>query len=225
MLWWAGTVVDRVITSPSESDFFLISQAGLQGTSRPTHYHVVLDQNELSQDEIQEFSYQCAASHPTLVSNQSKGLEQSCCTSMSCPEHCGFHLHCAWPSMSPIQPPWAWGLQRFVSHGFVPRSCRGVTLYPWWPVQHVLPVLPLHAVRISVPARLLRAPGCQTRTGAADPERGLRCWLCGLWCLRHRGQRSLSIPSRDAQSCRLLLCSQSHMLVVEDACRAATKSM
>ena len=43
---------------PTESDFFLISQAGLKGTSRPAHYHVLLDQNQLSTDEIQRFSYQ-----------------------------------------------------------------------------------------------------------------------------------------------------------------------
>lgn len=56
----AGTVVDRVITHPRESDFFLISQAGLKGTSRPAHYHVLMDQNNLSTDEIQQFCYKCA---------------------------------------------------------------------------------------------------------------------------------------------------------------------
>lgn len=56
----AGTVVDRGMTHPSEMDFFLLSQAGLKGTSRPTHYHVILNQNQLSPDEIQQFAHQCA---------------------------------------------------------------------------------------------------------------------------------------------------------------------
>ena len=36
----AGTIVDSVITHPTEFDFYLCSHAGIQGTSRPTHYHV-----------------------------------------------------------------------------------------------------------------------------------------------------------------------------------------
>ncbi|KAG0083426.1 hypothetical protein BGZ93_001816 [Podila epicladia] len=41
----AGTVVDSVITHPTEFDFYLQSHGGLQGTSRPTLYHVLLDEN------------------------------------------------------------------------------------------------------------------------------------------------------------------------------------
>ncbi|RGB37298.1 Piwi domain-containing protein [Rhizophagus diaphanus] len=40
-----GTVVDMNITHPLEFDFYLLSHAGLHGTSRPTHYHVLYDQN------------------------------------------------------------------------------------------------------------------------------------------------------------------------------------
>lgn len=39
-----GTVVDRGVTEARNWDFFLQSHKGLQGTARPAHYHVVLDE-------------------------------------------------------------------------------------------------------------------------------------------------------------------------------------
>lgn len=60
--WCSGTVLDRVVTHPSEMDFFLLSQAGLKGTSRPTYYQVILDQNQLTPDDIQSFAHQYACS-------------------------------------------------------------------------------------------------------------------------------------------------------------------
>ena len=56
----SGTTVDRGITHPSEYDFYLNSHASIQGTSRPAHYHVLLDQNNLSADQLQAFSYKRA---------------------------------------------------------------------------------------------------------------------------------------------------------------------
>lgn len=53
----AGTVVDRDITHPTENAFFLMSHAGLKGTSRPTHYHVLYDANNFGPDILQGFSY------------------------------------------------------------------------------------------------------------------------------------------------------------------------
>ncbi len=43
----AGVVVDNGVCHPFEYDFFLISHGGVKGTSRPTHYHVVHDENKM----------------------------------------------------------------------------------------------------------------------------------------------------------------------------------
>ncbi|XP_054978744.1 protein argonaute-2-like [Sorex araneus] len=54
----AGTTVDTKITHPTEFDFYLCSHAGVQGTSRPAHYHVLWDDNHFSSDELQILTYQ-----------------------------------------------------------------------------------------------------------------------------------------------------------------------
>ncbi|KAI6226677.1 Protein argonaute-2 [Aphelenchoides besseyi] len=53
-----GTTVDMGITHPTEFDFYLCSHAGIQGTSRPSHYHVLWDDNGLTADELQQLTYQ-----------------------------------------------------------------------------------------------------------------------------------------------------------------------
>ncbi|KAI7849000.1 Piwi domain-containing protein [Circinella umbellata] len=52
-----GTVIDTNIVHPFEFDFYLQSHSGLQGTSRPTHYHVLYDENKFTPDSLQELSY------------------------------------------------------------------------------------------------------------------------------------------------------------------------
>ncbi|KAF7806343.1 protein argonaute PNH1-like [Senna tora] len=51
-----GTVVDSKICHPTEFDFYLCSHAGIQGTSRPAHYHVLWDENKFTADEIQSLT-------------------------------------------------------------------------------------------------------------------------------------------------------------------------
>jgi len=57
----AGTVVDRGVTAVYNFDFFLQAHGGLQGTTKPTHYYVVYDQNKFQADQLQQltnsFSY------------------------------------------------------------------------------------------------------------------------------------------------------------------------
>ncbi|KAK4741945.1 hypothetical protein SAY87_025533 [Trapa incisa] len=49
-----GTIVDTSICHPRNNDFYLCAHAGIMGTTRPTHYHVLLDQVGYSIDDLQE---------------------------------------------------------------------------------------------------------------------------------------------------------------------------
>ncbi|XP_057474782.1 protein argonaute 4-like [Actinidia eriantha] len=49
-----GTVIDNKICHPRNNDFYLCAHAGMIGTTRPTHYHVLLDEVGFSADELQE---------------------------------------------------------------------------------------------------------------------------------------------------------------------------
>ncbi|KAI3723141.1 hypothetical protein L2E82_34527 [Cichorium intybus] len=49
-----GTVVDNQVCHPKSNDFYLCAQNGPIGTTRPTHYHVLLDEIGFSADDLQE---------------------------------------------------------------------------------------------------------------------------------------------------------------------------
>nr|CDJ90208.1 Stem cell self-renewal protein Piwi domain containing protein [Haemonchus contortus] len=53
----SGTVVDNVVVSPTFFDFYLASQIGALGTTRPAHYTVVRDDWMLTPDKIYEMCY------------------------------------------------------------------------------------------------------------------------------------------------------------------------
>ncbi|XP_058081084.1 protein argonaute 16-like [Magnolia sinica] len=49
-----GTVVDSKVVHPRNYDFYMCAHAGMIGTSRPTHYHVLLDEIGFSPDDLQK---------------------------------------------------------------------------------------------------------------------------------------------------------------------------
>lgn len=49
-----GTVVDKQVCHPRNYDFYMCAHAGMIGTTRPTHYHVLHDEIGFSPDDLQE---------------------------------------------------------------------------------------------------------------------------------------------------------------------------
>lgn len=58
-----GTVIDTGITSRTYYDFYLNSHAGIQGTSRPAKYTVLVDENNISVDSLQGFIFRLSHSY------------------------------------------------------------------------------------------------------------------------------------------------------------------
>lgn len=53
-----GTLIDREVTSPHGWDFLLYAHAALQGTARPVHYKVVLDEMNHAPEELENMIYE-----------------------------------------------------------------------------------------------------------------------------------------------------------------------
>ncbi|PIA48671.1 hypothetical protein AQUCO_01400922v1 [Aquilegia coerulea] len=49
-----GTVIDSQICHPRHNDFYMCAHAGMIGTTRPTHYHVLFDEIGFTADDLQE---------------------------------------------------------------------------------------------------------------------------------------------------------------------------
>lgn len=49
-----GTIIDNKVCHPRNNDFYLCAHAGMIGTTRPTHYHVLMDEVGFSADDLQE---------------------------------------------------------------------------------------------------------------------------------------------------------------------------
>ena len=70
-----GTVVDQGITSKEYFDFYLNSHAGIKGTSKPSKYTVLVDENRLSPDALQGYIFRL--SHSFVRCNRSVSMVNS----------------------------------------------------------------------------------------------------------------------------------------------------
>lgn len=53
-----GTLVERDVTHPFENDLYLCSHVAIQGTARPTHYHMLMDEANLPVEKFQTLLYE-----------------------------------------------------------------------------------------------------------------------------------------------------------------------
>lgn len=53
-----GTLVEKDVTHPFEYDFYLNSHSAIQGTARPVHYHVLMDEAKLVPSDFQNMIYE-----------------------------------------------------------------------------------------------------------------------------------------------------------------------
>ncbi|KAK0345141.1 Protein argonaute [Friedmanniomyces endolithicus] len=53
-----GTLVETGVTHPYENDFYLCGHSAIKGTARPAHYHVLLNEVNMSNEDIQLMIYE-----------------------------------------------------------------------------------------------------------------------------------------------------------------------
>lgn len=72
-----GTLVEHDVTHPWENDLYLCSHVAIQGTARPTHYHMLMDEANLPVEKFQTllyehcYQYQRATTPVSLCKSQS----------------------------------------------------------------------------------------------------------------------------------------------------------
>ncbi|KAI3926873.1 hypothetical protein MKX01_032788 [Papaver californicum] len=80
-----GTVIDKQICHTRNNDFYICSHAGMIGTTRPTHYHVLMDEIGFTADDMQELvhslSYVVPKKHYCDICCCPCVLCTSCCSS------------------------------------------------------------------------------------------------------------------------------------------------
>ncbi|CAH1731499.1 unnamed protein product [Aphis gossypii] len=52
-----GMIVDTQITHPTELNFYLCSHSSIQGTSKPTKYHLIWNENNLTEDQLEQLTF------------------------------------------------------------------------------------------------------------------------------------------------------------------------
>ncbi|RDX95578.1 Protein argonaute 4A, partial [Mucuna pruriens] len=68
-----GTIIDNTVCHPRNNDFYLCAQAGMIGTTRPTHYVVLHDEIGFTADQVQElvhslsYTYQRSTTAVSLI--------------------------------------------------------------------------------------------------------------------------------------------------------------
>lgn len=78
-----GMIVDHDVTHPFENDVYLCSHAAIQGTARPTHYHMLMDEMKVPVDEFQALLYEHCyqyqrATTPVSLCTVSQGTKFGC---------------------------------------------------------------------------------------------------------------------------------------------------
>ena len=107
----AGTVVDTQICHPTEFDFYLLSHAGIQGTSRPAHYHILYDDSNFKSNELQ------------ILTNQLCHTYVRCARSVSIPAPAYYAHHVAFRARYHLKE-----VDRESSEGSQASGGEGVTL-------------------------------------------------------------------------------------------------
>jgi eukaryotic translation initiation factor 2C len=68
-------VVDSPVCHVREWDYYLCSHAGIQGTSRPTHYHVLADENGFTPDQLQALTNNLCYTYQRCTRSVSIGVD------------------------------------------------------------------------------------------------------------------------------------------------------